>query len=77
MAVQGYTSPNQIPKKLDFEIPEEFFCHYNSQKEKIKNIYSDRIFNCGKTKPGRFPAVDIYGTAENQDLIDATTDTCD
>ena len=55
---------------VDFEIDEEEFCHLQNTQDKVKNIFIDKIFNCNDTLgPGGTP-VNIYGTAENQNIVD-------
>ena len=55
---------------FDFEIEEEEFCILNRRKQKIKNLYTDKIFKCegGEHSPGK--GFNIYGTSENQEIED-------
>jgi len=57
---------------FDFDIDEDEFCRLRHRREEVQNIYTDNIFNCGgplSNKSG-FKQVNIYGTAENQDIGD-------
>jgi hypothetical protein len=54
----------------DFDIDEGEFCSLNNKKEKIKNIYSDKIFNCDKIHKQKPSSENIYGTSENQEIED-------
>jgi hypothetical protein len=61
---------------FDFEIDEEEFCYLQGAQDKIKNIFIDKIFNCNDTLGLGDTLVNIYGTAENQDIVDIG-DVCD
>ena len=54
--------------EVDFDIDEEEFCKLNRQKEQVKNIYVDKIFNCEDLKALELAETNIYGTQENQDV---------
>ena len=55
----------------DFDIEEDEFCALSRYKEKVTNIYTDKIFNCDESgKMLGAPKVNIYGTAENQNIGD-------
>tara|TARA_Y100001970_G_scaffold76688_1_gene97337 strand:- start:20824 stop:21885 length:1062 start_codon:yes stop_codon:yes gene_type:complete len=56
--------------EVDFEIDEEEFCDLRGNKEKVKNIYTDNIFNCSGEGTLGLGQANIYGTAENQEIGD-------
>jgi hypothetical protein len=56
---------------FDFEIEKDEFCSYSREKEKIRNIYTDKIFDCNDGKPNNEKAsFNIYNTSENQNIED-------
>jgi hypothetical protein len=55
---------------FDFDIDKEEFCSLSKEKQKIKNIYSDKIFDCDNKEKDDLTSMNIYGTAENQDIKD-------
>jgi len=52
---------------IDFEISEEEYCNLTKgSQDKIKNIYTDKVFNC-ESREATLRSLNIYGTKENQD----------
>jgi len=52
---------------IDFEISEEEYCNLTKgSQDKIKNIYTDKVFNC-ESREETLRSLNIYGTKENQD----------
>ena len=52
---------------VDSEINESEYCTLNREREKIENIYIDRIFNCVDVEE-ILQSLNIYDTEENQDV---------